>query len=407
MGFTKGMNALNAASKNLEVISNNIANANTVGFKAGQMYFSEVFASSQSSAGGDVGGSGAATINVLPQFSQGNLQSTNNPLDLAINGQGMFELKDKDSVIFSRAGQFQIDQQGFVVNPAGAKLQGFLANADGTVATSTAVDLQIDTTPMAAEATAKSGVVLNLDARKSTLDPAAFRMTDPSTYQNTTSMPVYDDLGVQHAMSLYFVKKDATNWDVFASADGAQVGTGPVGTVAFQANGQIDTTATTQPFSLALPGKNGAAGMNLSLDLTGSTAQTSDFAVSSTTSDGRAAGQLNSYAVDAGGVLKGRYSNGITKTLGQVAIASFNNPQGLRPLGSNGFAATAESGVPNMGSPNSGMAGSIQSGSLEQSNVDLTNELVRMIEAQRVYQANAQAIKAQDTVMQTVDSISR
>lgn len=406
MSFTNGLNALNSASKRLEVIGNNVANANTIGFKAGQIYFSEVFASSQSSAGANAAGSGASTAIVLPQFVQGNLQTTNNALDLAINGQGMFQLRDGDSTIYSRAGQFQVDQEGFIVNPAGARLQGYLAKTDGAVAASTPVDLKIGNTALAATPTTAAKIELNLDSRKGTADPAAFRITDPTSYQNTTAMPIFDSQGSQHALSMFFVKESAQRWQVFASADGTQVGTGPVGTLAFQANGEIDTAATTQPFALSLTLANNAAPVEVTLDMTGTTSLASEFSVASTSSDGRASGRLTGYSVDASGNIKGRYSNGTTETLGQVALAVFNDPQSLRPLGSNGFAATAASGLPTMVQPNVGMAGAIQSGALEQSNVDLTNELVRMIEAQRVYQANAQAIKAVDTILQTAEGMA-
>jgi flagellar hook protein FlgE len=406
MNFTKGMNALNAASKNLEVIGNNIANASTVGFKAGQLYFSEVLANSQSSAGVAVGGSGGGAHNVLPQFSQGNMESTNNPLDLALNGNGMFQLRDKGSLIYSRAGQFQLDQDGFVTNSAGARVQGFAANVDGTIATSTVVDLNFSSDPLPATATAAAAIEVNLDGRKAIKDPSGFSISDSSSYQNTTSIPVFDAAGNQHSMALYFVKTATSQWDVFASADGKQAGSQAIGTLAFQANGEIDSAATRLPFTVPLTLSSGQT-MNVSLDMSGTTAVNSDFVVSSSTVDGCAAGQLTSYNVDASGLIRGRYSNGLTRNLAQVAVATFNNPQALRPLGSNGFAATAEAGIPVVSTPNTGMTGTIQSGSLEQSNVDLTAELVRLIEAQRIYQANAQALKAVDSVMQSTDAIVR
>jgi flagellar hook protein FlgE len=405
MSFTKALNGLNAAAKNLEVIGNNVANANTVGFKAGQMYFSEVMANSQSAGGSDVGAAGAATIKVMPQFSQGNFNVTNNPLDLGVNGQGMFVLKDQDSTIYSRAGQFTLDSEGYVINPAGARVQGFLPNDTGVATAGNMVDLKVDTTEVPPVASTSASVTLNLDSRKTALTSAGFRLNDSASYHNATSLTAYDDLGVAHTLSTYYVKTGDNQWDVFAAADGKQVGTGPAGTLKFLANGELDTAATTLPLTLDLEVAGGAKSpLSMTLDLGKATQTGRSFSVSDVTADGSAAGQISSYSVGADGVITGRFSNGTSKPLGQVALALFNNLQGLRALGTNGFASTAESGEPKIGVANSGMFGSMQSGQLEQSNVDLTNELVRMIEAQRVYQANAQAIKAQDEILRTASN---
>lgn len=404
MSFTKSMNALNAAARNLDVIGNNVANANTVGFKAGQLYFSEVLASSQQAGNASLTGSGAAELKVLPQFAQGNIETTSNQLDMAINGQGLFMVKDSGETYYTRAGQFKLDDEGYVATPSGGRLQGFAVAEDGSVATAAPIDLRIQSDGVPPEATTAATMKLNLDSRKAIADPAAFRMSDSSTYQQATSMPVFDSLGKEHAMGLYFVKSGASSWDVFAAADGVQVGNAPVGQLTFKSDGQLDTAATTQPFSLSLP-VSGAGNINMNLDFASSTSLSRDFSINGTSNNGKPAGQLTSYSVDADGFIVGRYTNGTNKKLGQVALALFNNPQGLQPLGARGFSATAESGNAELVGPDNALAGAIQSGALEKSNVDLTSELVRMIEAQRVYQANAQAIKAQNELMQSAENL--
>lgn len=404
MAFTKGMNGLNAAAKNLEVISNNVANSGTIGFKAGQLYFSEVLANSQGGGAGSNASSGASSVKVMPQFTQGNIGVTNNPLDLAIKGQGMFTLKDSDMTFYSRAGQFQQDAEGYVATAAGARLQGWQVDDSGAVATSAATDILIPKEPLSPKATTKAGVVLNLDARKTVGDPAAFSISDPVTYQHATSVQINDTLGKEHSLGLFFVKNAESKWDVFASADGAQIGSGAIGSLSFQANGDIDTTASPQPMSITTTLADGST-TTFDLDLSGTTQLGRDFTVASTTNDGRASGQMTSFTFDSEGYLVGRYSNGSSRKIAQVALAMFNNPQALQLIGSNGFAATAESGLPKLQAPGSSTAGTIQSGALEQSNVDLTSELVKLIEAQRAYQANAQAIKAQDAIMQATENL--
>jgi flagellar hook protein FlgE len=404
MSITKSLNALNAAARNIDVIGNNVANANTSGFKAGQIYFSEVLANSRNAGGTYLTGAGAAELRVMPRFEQGNVDITGNQLDLAINGEGLFMVKDKGQTYYTRAGQFKLDSEGYVATPSGDRLQGFAVADDGSVATAMATDLLIDTAGVPPQATTKATMKINLDSGKTTADPAAFRMGDSSTYQHATSMSVFDSIGKEHALGLYFVKSAASTWDVFAAADGAQIGTGPIGQMAFLSNGQIDPAASPQPFSINVP-LAGANNVNMTLDFSDSTSLGRDFSINGTTNNGKSAGQLTSYSVDPDGFIVARYTNGTNKKLGQVALAMFRNLQALQPLGARGFAATAESGNPEMMGPDNALAGAIQSGALEKSNVDLTNELVRMIEAQRIYQANAQAIKVQNELMQSAENI--
>lgn len=403
MSFQQGLSGLNSASKSLDVIGNNVANASTVGFKQSQAQFSDVFANTLSGSGGTQVGIGTKVSTVSQLFSQGNITVTNNPLDLAVNGKGFFRLSNNGAVSYTRNGQFQIDKSGYIVNGNGLRLTGYLANASGVLNTAAPADLQIPSSDLTPKASANINAVINLDSRAASLSAAAFNLSDPTTYNNSTSVAVYDSLGNSHTFSTYFVKTAANTWQVFASSDGVQIGAGAVGTLTFQSNGSINTAATTLPFSVSAPVTTGATTpLAIKLDFAGTTQFGSGFGVNSLAQDGYTSGRLSGFAVGADGSILGRYTNGQSATLGQVILANFNNPQGLQPLGDNGWAETSASGAPLVGAPGSGSLGALQSAAVEDSNVDLTAELVNMITAQRVYQANAQSIKTQDAVLQTL-----
>lgn len=403
MSFQQGLSGLNAATKNLDVIGNNVSNANTVGFKGSAAQFADLFAGSLSGAGSTSVGIGSAVSSVLPSFTQGNLTVSNNPLDMAINGQGFFRLSDNGAVSFSRNGQFQLDRSGYIVNGGGARLTGYAASDDGSIVASTPVDLQITTSDVAPSPTTSTDVKVNLDSRLGTLAAAGFDPADTGTYSAATSMSTYDSLGNPHTLTVYFLKTAANTWNVYAANDNVQVGAGAIGTLAFEDNGSLDTAASTLPMTVSAPLTNGAqTPFAFTLDLTGSTQFGSTFGVNELEQDGYASGRLSGFTVDRNGVVVARYSNGQTRSQGQVILANFTNPQGLRPLGSNGWAETTSSGNALIGAPSTGNLGGVQSGALEDSNVDLTAELVSMITAQRVYQANAQSIKTMDSVLQTL-----
>lgn len=407
MSFQQGLSGLNAAAKNLDVIGNNVANANTVGFKGGEAQFADVFAAASSGAGGAQVGIGTALSRVRSGFSQGNITVSNNPLDMAINGSGFFRMENNGVVSFSRAGQFSLDRNGFIVNGAGDHLTGFAANSNGMLVTSAPVAIQIPTADIAPKATEKVTAGVNLDSRKGNLVAANFDPTNAATYHNATSLSVYDTLGNAHAVSMYFVKTASNSWEVYATSDGEPTPPAAainVGTLSFGGStGLLDTTATTLPFVFTAPAlTNGADPMVLDLDFTTTTQFGSPFGVNSLSQDGFQSGRLAGYSVGGDGILQGRYSNGQTKTLGQVVMGNFTNPEGLAPLGGNSYAESADSGPALVGAPGTGNLGGIQSGALEESNIDLTAELVKMITAQRVYQSNAQTIKTQDSVLQTL-----
>lgn len=399
MSFQQGLSGLNAASKSLEVLGNNVANASTVGFKQSQAQFADVYASSLTGSGTSQVGIGVKTAKVQQQFTQGNISATNNPLDLAINGGGFFRMSDGGSITYSRNGQFQMDKEGFIVSADNKRLTGYTADAAGNLLTGSPVELQINTADLQPQITETVTGLFNLDSRKTTLTAAGFDPNDPTTYHNSTSVSVFDSLGNPHTLQSYFVKTAAGEWDVFTTVDGVTPATA-LTTMNFDGTGVAPTGATA---TLSVAVTTGATTpFNIDMDFSGSTQFGSDFSVNSLAQDGYTSGRLAGFNVGADGIVVGRYTNGQSANLGQVALANFVNPNGLQSLGNNAWAESSTSGTPLVGAPNSGGFGVLQSSAVEDSNVDLTAELVNMITAQRVYQANAQTIKTQDQALQTL-----
>jgi flagellar hook protein FlgE len=401
MSFQQGLSGLFAAARNLDVIGNNVANANTVGFKGGNAVFADVYANSLAGAGQTAAGIGVAVAGIQQSFVQGNISTTSNPLDIAINGGGFFRMDTNGTINYSRNGQFHLDKDGYIVNVNGAKATGYGVDANGNILISNAGPLQVSLAQLQASATAGANIGLNLDAREGVI-ATAFNATDPTTYNKATSMSVYDSLGNPHSFNTYYVKTAANVWSVYGAVDGTALPSS-IGQLTFKTDGTLDTTATPLPFSISVPLTNGATTpFNYTLDYNGATQFGSQFAVNTLQQDGYSSGQITGYAIGEDGIIKGRYSNGQTRTLGQFQLVNFPNPTGLQPLGNNAWAETASSGQPVPGTPGAGNLGVVQSGAVEESNVDLTQELVDMITAQRVYQANAQTIKTQDAVMNTL-----
>lgn len=405
MSFQQGLSGLNAASKNLEVIGNNVANASTVGFKGAQAQFADVYASSLTGAGASQIGIGTKLSQVSQLFTQGNITASNNPLDIAINGGGFFRLSNNGTISYSRNGQFQLDKSGYIVNATGSRLTGYTANASGVLSTGAPADININTADIPPRVTTTVDAVLNLNSG-STVPATAFDTTDPTTYNNATSVSVFDSLGNSHTLQTFYVKTAANTWDVYASSDGVPIGytppapAVPVGSVSFNSSGNLISGS---PIAIAVPVTTGAGTpFTVSVDYTGTTQFGSAFSVNSLKQDGYASGKLNGFSTSADGTIVGRYTNGQSATLGQVVLANFTDPNGLQPMGDNAWAETFASGSPLIGVPGSGPLGVLQSSATEDSNVDLTAELVNMITAQRNYQANAQTIKTQDQVLQTL-----
>lgn len=401
MSFEQGLAGLNAASRNLDVIGNNVANATTVGFKASDAVFADVYANSLSSSASTSSGIGVSVAAVQQQFVQGTISTTSNPLDVAINGNGFFRMDTAGEITFSRNGQFHLDKQGYIVNVTGAKLSGYTVDTAGNIVASAPQPLQVSSGQLQASMTSAAGIGLNLDSSKA-VAVGAFDPTNTATYNNSTSMAVYDSLGNSHTMGTYYAKTGANTWAVYGTFDNVAL-PASLGTLTFQSDGMLDTTATTLPFNVSQALTNGATTpFAFALDYSKATQFGSSFSVDSLTQDGYTAGLLSGYSVADDGLLQGQYSNGQTRTLGQVSLARFTNLNGLQPMGNNEWRASSESGQAIIGTPGSSNFGVVQSGAVEGSNVDLTKELVAMITAQRVYQANAQTIKTQDQMMNTL-----
>ncbi len=416
MSFQQGLSGLNATSKSLEIIGNNIANANTFGAKSARAEFADVYAAALNGSGASQVGIGVQLAKVAQQFTQGNITTTENSLDLAINGAGFFQVQDGATVVYTRNGQFKVDREGYIVNNQGHQLMGYPADAAGVIQPGQARSMQLPSAGINPAATSEIEIEMNLDSRAASTVPAAgtIDFSDPRTYNNATSLTVFDALGQDIAMTMYFQKTaTAGQWNVFATANGTTVaGTTatpqPIATLSFDPNsGRFlsQTPAATTP--ITIPAGTNAAGaatlaISTTLNMGGATQYGATFGVTDLRQNGYAPGQLAGIAIEENGIVMARYSNGQSKPAGQIELATFRNPQGLQSVGGNAWSRTYASGDPVLGVPSEGNMGVLQAGALEESNVDLTAELVNMITAQRIYQANAQTIKTQDQVMQTL-----
>lgn len=523
MSFQQGLSGLNAAAKSLDVIGNNVANASTVGFKLSQAQFADVYANSLTGAGANQAGIGTKVVNIAQQFTQGNIESSNNPLDIAINGGGFFRMTFNGTAQYSRNGQFQLDKNGYIVNAQGANLTGYMADTLGNLSTGAPVSLRVNTADLPPKKTEKIAALLNLDSRALVpKDVANFNPSVPTSYNSATSVNVYDTLGNPHVMQTFYAKTGPSTWNVYATSDGverslltvqeavnnadaivnpppspdsiataleglvtrtdtdasaaelaattaegaavtpadvataaalrgnatrlralhafqansanaarteANSGTAtratvieaatkgtaavpllappaPIATLVFTSLGALDAaTKAAMPLQVTLPvyPPTGAVSpLSMELEYSGTTQFGSNFSTNALSQDGYTSGRLSGFNTSTDGTMVARYTNGQSNTLAQLVLANFTNPNGLSPLGNNAWVETAASGASLVGVPNSASLGVLQSSAVENSNVDLTAELVTMITAQRVYQANAQTIKTQDSVLQTL-----
>ncbi len=494
MSFNIGLSGLRAASKDLNVTGNNIANAGTVGFKQSRAEFSDVYAASVLGTGKNPQGSGVLMSNISQQFNQGNINYTQNALDLAINGNGFFQVSNNGAVSYTRAGYFGTDRQGFLVDNFGYKLQGFPVDGNGNLQNGVVGDLQIQTTNQEPKATSTINTAFNLNSTlkspvtwQTTYDAeldrqyeaevqqriddgaadreaaiaameadnwaadaslalaeanAIFDPTDPTTYNNSTSLNVYDSQGNAHVMTQYFVKTGANSWDMKVLIDGrnpADPGQEPpqpyVMGLTFNSSGALTGIANPEsgPFSVGPDLKvtlNSASATNpngwvpaisdggtpatwspngalanpdgIVLDFSKSSQFASAFAVNSVAQDGYTTGELAGLEIDDTGVIFARYTNGQSKVQGQIILANFANVQGLTPVGKTQWVQSFESGEPVVGTPGSGTLGALQAGALEDSNVELSDQLVNLIVAQRNYQANAKTIETESAITQTI-----
>jgi flagellar hook protein FlgE len=497
MGYEQGLSGLTAASTDLDVIGNNIANANTVGFKSGTAEFADMYANSVATAVSQQVGIGTQLSEVQQQFSQGSITSTDQALDVAINGNGFYQMSDNGTLSYSRNGVFQLNSSGYSTDAQGLQLMGYAANAAGVINTAQTVPLQVPTANIAPQATTTITAGLNLNAQDALmLTPAAtavtagsltsggvtvtnaasgtnsdnytitfnsatnytvtdttlgsstggvfsagtpitlgngesitfsgtaasgdsfnvaatpitFNQNSASTYNYSTSTTVYDTLGGSQQVNMYFAKTATGTWDVYA---GVSTGTATlVGQANFNSSGTLigttepkSTTPTPTPFAfnVSIPNSDGSSTpQNIALNIGGTTQYGGTDGVNNLATNGYAAGQLTGFTVASDGTLTGNYSNGQTAALGQIVLANFSNENGLVDLGNNEYGQTSASGVAQISTPGSTNHGVLDGGSVEESNVDLTSALVDLITAQRNYQANAQTIKTQQTVDQTL-----
>jgi len=406
MSFGIALSGLNAAQTDLNVTANNIANSATTGFKQSRSEFAELFAVSPYGVSRNAHGSGVKVGAVAQQFTQGNINTTNNSMDLALSGQGFFILSDGGSAAYTRAGGFQVNNEGYVVNSQQQRLQVYPPSTTGNFNTSTLADLRLVTSESAPQATTNVETVFNLPSAASIPTTTPFDPADESSFNTARSMTVYDSLGAAHTTSVYYVKTATNQWNMHVSIDGNALGTQAL---AYSSTGQLITPANGQAvmptYDAAAGLSTGAAPLNLTFDVGGSTQYGDTFTMTSITQDGYTTGRLIGIDIDSTGVVQARFTNGRSTPLGQLAIANFANPQGLQQLGDTNWAQTNASGQPLNGQAGNSGFGLVQSGALEASNVDITAQLVNMITAQRNFQANAQMIQTADQITQTIINI--
>jgi flagellar hook protein FlgE len=400
MAFQQGLSGLNASSKNLDVIGHNIANANTVGMKSSRAEFGELYASSINAAGGINAGIGVQVSTVSQLFTQGNITVTGNDLDVAINGNGFFELTMPDgSMSYSRAGMFKLDNEGNIVTNDGGQLMGYPTDVDGVRLGFESEALTLPTGgAVPAQQSAAIDAEFNLDA-----SAPVFNAVVPNTPFGTyaTSLNAYDAQGLEVPVGFVFQKTGNNTWDVYTSVNGADAALSVPFEITFTADGLLDPATVIPDLQLASP-NDPAEVFNVTIDFDDSTQFGADFGVTNLSQDGYGPGELTSLGISDAGVITASYSNGQTQAAGQIALVNFRNVQGLSPSSGGNWTQTFESGEPVRGAPGEGKLGYLNSGALEDSNVDLTGELVNMMTAQRAYQANAQTIKTQDQILSTL-----
>ncbi|WP_208940138.1 flagellar hook protein FlgE [Pseudomonas sp. R4-83] len=440
MSFNIGLSGLYAANKQLDVTGNNIANVATAGFKSSRAEFEDVYSSTRLGSGSKVIGNGVRLANVSQQFTQGDINNTGNVLDMGINGSGFFTMSNNGSISYTRAGTFKVDNAGYITNTDyTSRLQGYGVDANGKIINGVLTDLKIDTSNLAPKSTSAvtSSINLNSSATKiidTGATPVVFDPSKPETYTKSFSTPIYDTQGNSHVMDQYVVKTGDNVWKVYTLVDGRNpdaTGSDPTktppvaSTLTFDSSGKLLQVSTPNPADPTnpiissdltlknwVPGTvtngnftpNGASanpnGVTISMAKT--TQYNADTSRTIPTQDGYATGQITNLTIDGTGTLFANFSNNQSKAIGQVALASFTNEQGLQAVGGTSWKETFASGIPGYDAPKTGTLGEVVSNSLEESNVNLTNELVDLIKGQSNYQANAKTISTQSTIMQTI-----
>jgi flagellar hook protein FlgE len=404
--FSIALSGLTAASSDLDVTANNVANSNTVGFKESRAEFADVFAAGAVNLNTSAVGEGVRLAATAQQFTQGNISTSGSNLDLAISGDGFFTLQDpSNGIVYTRNGQFSEDKNGNVVTATGQALQVYPPTTTGGFNTGALSDLNLQTAQSTPLATTGGTVILNLPAGTKPPTGGAFDPTNPATYNQSTSTTVFDSLGNSYPATFFFTQTATPGlWNVNMTVNGVLNGTtnqlqfSPTGAVTPPASGALNFPGFTPA--------DGAAAMNMTFNFAQTTQYGGGFGVSSIIQNGFATGQLSTVSIDPTGVVSAVYTNGRSTQLGQLALANFPDPQGLKQLGNTNWSETFSSGTHISGTAGSAGFGNIQSGALEASNVDLTTELVNMITAQRAFQANAQVITTSNQLSQTVINIT-
>ncbi len=404
MTFRLALSGLNAAQADLGVTANNIANTATAGFKRSRTEFAELFAVSPQGVASLASGNGVRVSAIAQQFAQGNIDFTDNSLDLAISGSGFFTVSDGGALAYTRAGAFRTDAQGYVVNAQAQRLQVYPPLEGGNFNTGALSDLRLITSESAPSATTEVEMLMNLPSNATEPLNTTFSPSDPNSYNRATSLTVYDSLGAAHTATMYFVKTAAPGgWESHLAIDGTEVGGAQP--LSFSNTGVMTSPANGEINFGTYPPATGAADMDVTFNFSGATQYGETFALNSVTQDGYTTGRLIGMDIDKSGVVQARFTNGRSLTLGQVALSNFANADGLQQLADTTWAETFGSGQALRGQAGTSGFGLVQSGALESSNVDITAQLVNMITAQRNFQANAQMISTSDQITQTIINI--
>jgi len=409
-----GVSGLNANGQWISVIGDNIANVNTNGFKDSRMAFGDILSQTLTGLSGTSQvGRGVAVNGVSSMFTQGSFQNTSSGLDIAIDGDGFFIVKNSGATAYTRAGNFHTDQDGNITTASGAILQGYLADAAGNI-TGQIGNLQLLGTPIPAFATSTATLGVNLDSTAAV--PAAGWATwtaggttppPANVYNSNTSVTAYDSQGNAHQVGVYFVKTGANGWAAnYVYQDSAgnyqQAGTQ---TLAFDTSGALTSSASSGALGFNWGG--GVAAGSVTFDLTGTTQLAGSFAVASINQNGYASGTLKNVLIDDKGVVTGVFTNGQTRNLAQLALARFMAPTGLTKLGDNLYAQSNISGQPIVGAPSTSGLGRTLSDTLELSTVDIAGEFTNLIAAQRGFQANTKIITTTDEMISELIAIKQ
>jgi flagellar hook protein FlgE len=407
MSLTTELSGVQAAQGYIDTIGNNLANVNTTGFKLSDINFADLYAAGLQNTPGQ----GVLTSSLAQSFTEGTVNQTGNALDVAIDGNGFFQLATANGTVYSRDGSFLINSQGELATAGGGSVLGYAPTASGSGGSGSLQPIRISTASIPGSATSKLTLDLNLPSTDTPINTTTtpFSVSNPSSYNQSTSTVVYDSLGTSQTLTTYYTEVAGsgsppqwqTHWSL-TNANGGVVASGAGPSLTFNSSGQLVSGGGTIAIN-NLP--DGAAPLNIAVSYTGSSISNLPFGVASTTNNGAGAGQFGGVTIGANGQVTGQYSNGGTHVFGTIALANFANPQGLVPMSGNVWTVSSTSGAASVGAPGSANLGLLQGGALESSNVDLSSQLVNLIVAQQAYQANVQSINIDQQDFHTLTQI--